>query len=60
MCVKAFHGVEGEESGGKSILMAVGFEFDRHGFEGYLGNVGLSLELKTKTGDCKQKIYDHP
>ncbi len=27
--------------GGKTIITAVQFEYDRHGFEGYLGNVGL-------------------
>jgi len=26
--------------GGKTITPAVQFEYDRHGFEGYLGNVG--------------------
>ncbi len=26
--------------GGKTIITAAPFEYDRHGFEGYLGNVG--------------------
>ena len=26
--------------GGKTITTAAQFEYDRHGFEGYLGNVG--------------------
>jgi hypothetical protein len=26
--------------GGKAITTAAQFEYDRHGFEGYLGNVG--------------------
>ena len=26
--------------GGKTIITAAQFEYDRHGFEGYLGNVG--------------------
>jgi hypothetical protein len=29
-----------EGRGGKSIPMVALFEYDRHGFEGYLGNVG--------------------
>ena len=28
---------------GRAIPMAAKFEYDRHGFEGYLGNVGLSV-----------------
>ena len=27
--------------GGKTNITAAQFEYDRHGFEGYLGNVGL-------------------
>ena len=29
--------------GGKTITTAAQFEYDRHGFEGYLGNVGLEV-----------------
>ena len=28
--------------GGKTITTVAQFEYDRHGFEGYLGNVGLN------------------
>ena len=29
--------------GGRNTTTAAQFEYDRHGFEGYLGNVGLSV-----------------
>ncbi len=35
-----------DDCGGKIILTVVQFEYDRHGFEGYLGNVGLSPDPK--------------
>jgi len=31
--------------GGKAIITAAQFEYDRHGFEGYLGNVGSVTPL---------------
>jgi hypothetical protein len=31
---------------GKTNSTAAQFEYDRHGFEGYLGNVGLSFRKK--------------
>ena len=40
--------------GGKTITTAAQFEYDHHGFEGYLGNVGFVL-VRRVTGD---KIVD--
>ncbi len=34
--------------GGKAITTAAQFEYDRHGFEGYLGNVG-SITFRQRT-----------
>ena len=35
-----------EGNGGTTITSAVQFGYDCHGFEGYLGNVGLSFRKK--------------
>jgi hypothetical protein len=34
--------------GGKTITTAAQFGYDRHGFEGYLGNVGYNLSVQTE------------
>ncbi len=46
--------------GRDAVLLAVERWYDFPEFGVYLGNVGLSLELQTKTGDCKKNNYDHP
>ena len=39
--------------GGKTITTAAQFGYDRHGFEGYLGNVGLLEFLSLPNGTDK-------
>jgi hypothetical protein len=39
--------------GGKTITTAAQFEYDRHGFEGYLGNVGLAMDT-TLQSSCRE------
>jgi hypothetical protein len=36
--------------GGRNTTTAAQFEYDRHGFEGYLGNVGLNHRDDTEAG----------
>ena len=36
--------------GGKTITTAAQFEYDHHGYKGYLGNVGIVVETPAERG----------